>query len=69
MVLAEIWRILQVVILVGMWRILQVVAPIDRGITSYNSCKDTEKYYKLWSLLIEGLQVVVAENRGRRLKE
>jgi hypothetical protein len=62
-------RISQVVILVGMWRISQVVAPVDGGITSCDSCKDAEKYHKLWSLSMEGSQVVVAENMGRRLKE
>jgi hypothetical protein len=45
------------------------MVPVDKGIISYNSYKDTEKYYKLWSLSMEGLQVVVVENMGRRLKE
>jgi hypothetical protein len=63
-VLVEMWRISQVVILVGMWRVSQVVAPVDGGITSCDSCKRRGEYHKLWSLSMEGSQVVVAENRG-----
>jgi len=33
---------LQVIIAAKMWRILQVIVFIDKGITSYNSCKDVK---------------------------